>query len=110
VIDDNVDGDSALVIEIHPLNVCISCSDSAKKEAKQAVVLSRQTTLKEVADTIMNAFQISPTRNRPARLLFKSEDENAPVHHCEISNKVTLNNSGYGPQDVRPYKLLIKHS
>ncbi len=101
VIDDNVDGDSSLVIEIYPLSVGISCSESAKKDSTQKIILSRQTTLKEVAEKIRNAFQIPATVKKPARFLFRSNDENSLGHPCEISNKVTLNNSGYGIQDVR---------
>ena len=78
----------------------MSCSESAIKDSIQQVYMSRQTTLKGVADKIIDIFQIPTTLDRPTRFLFRSCEENVQSHQCEISDTVTLNNSGYGFQDV----------
>lgn len=100
VIDDNLDGESSLLIEIYPLIVTISCSESSKKDAVITTVMSRQTTLPDVIDKIRTQFQIPASLKRPARLFFKSKDNKIMHPVTEITSKVTLNNSGYGVQDI----------
>lgn len=102
VIDDKMDGESALLIEIRPLTVKISCSESAKKDAIKSMIMSRQTPLVEVVNKIRSAFNVPPSLKRKTRLFFKSSEDKS-MHPCKITETVTLNNSGYGIQDVNKF-------
>ena len=95
VIDD---GDNSLLIEIRPLNVSVSCSEYIVKDAIQPIVMSRQSTMEEVVEKIKNSLKAPVTGQRPMRLFFKSKD-NKSMHPVEI-DKTTINNAGYGIQDV----------
>lgn len=95
VIDD---GDDSLTIEIRPLAVSVSCSESIVKDSVHVEIMSRQTTIEEVVNKIKSSFKVSAALKRPMRLFFRSKDSRV-MHPCEI-NKMSLNSSGYGVQDV----------
>jgi hypothetical protein len=101
VIDDNVDGESSLTIELRPLSVSISSSESAAKDVVHTAIMSRQTNILDVVSAIRSSFKIPVSNKRPVRLMYTSKDAEKPVHHVEINASNTLNNSGYGPDDVR---------
>lgn len=61
--------------------------------------MSRQIPLDDVISTIRKKFEVPSTLTSAHRLYFKTKD-NKQMHLCDLKDKITLTNSGYGSEDV----------
>jgi ubiquitin carboxyl-terminal hydrolase 4/11/15 len=102
VIDDSADLTGLnLRIELTRLSVSLSCRNWKSEQFEKKIVveeMSRQTKLEEIVEKMRKLFEIP--NEKQMRLFLKSEPDDQNETPIDLTKYTTLNNSGYGINDI----------